>query len=224
MNLSNDRKSCYFVVVVDKDFNLKYIPKSFLGYDLNLSSFNWIVFNDGEVIKRDDNINKIIQEIKSLNNLLKEKNKPVKERLQNSRKRRKTRNLWKKAHKDLKKAVAPIVDHILQKAITTSSVLCLDSVKTGNENGTFAQEYITSCALSRCQNEGIPHYVIPTPYTTITCNECGFCSKKNKLNSDEFKCLRCGNKCVTHFNASKNIADEGKRLFKKSLLLVIIQK
>lgn len=63
-----------------------------------------------------------------------------------------------------------------------------------------------------CENQKIPFYSIPTPYTSRTCSECNHQEKDNRK-GNEFKCLQCGYEDDSHKNAANNIANFGKEYY-----------
>ena len=47
-------------------FQPQYEPTSVLGFDLNKSLDNWLVFNTGDVIRGDESVERYIKEIREL--------------------------------------------------------------------------------------------------------------------------------------------------------------
>ncbi len=131
--------------------------------------------------------------------------------------RRSVRKAWKKLHRQLESQVAIVAQEIVNKTEKSKSVLCIDSVKGGQQTGTYAQDYLIPELIKLCQNKGIPYYVIPCAYTSRTCNKCGHQEKDNRKTTEHFECLKCGHKDISHINAAKNIRDAGEKLHKKKL-------
>jgi hypothetical protein len=131
--------------------------------------------------------------------------------------RRSVRKAWKKLHQQLKSQVAIVAQEIIKKTEKSKSVLCIDSVKGGQQTGTYAQDYLIPELIKLCQNKGIPYYVIPCAYTSRTCNKCGHEEKDNRKTTEDFECLKCGHKEISHINAAENIRDAGEELRKKKL-------
>lgn len=131
--------------------------------------------------------------------------------------RRSVRKAWKKLHQQLKSQVAIVAQEIIKKTEKSKSVLCIDSVKGGQQTGTYAQDYLIPELIKLCQNKGIPYYVIPCAYTSRTCNKCGHQEKDNRKTTEDFECLKCGHKEISHINAAENIRDAGEELRKKKL-------
>ena len=47
-----------------------------------------------------------------------------------------------------------------------------------------------------------------SPYkTSITCNLCGYCDERNRINQELFRCLNCGHEVNADINAARNIRD-----------------
>ena len=54
------------------------------------------------------------------------------------------------------------------------------------------------------------------PYqTSQTCSECGNVDKLNRVNRDEFRCLKCGHKAHADYNASVVISQKGTQILNK---------
>ena len=68
------------------------------------------------------------------------------------------------------------------------------------------QQFVTY----KAQKEGVPVYVVPSPYTSQTCS---CCKKIGKRNGEVFKCTNCG---VFHadVNAAKNIRSWGRSVIR----------
>ncbi len=191
-----------------------YEPTSVLSFDLNKKASDWIVFNDGEKIVRQGIIEELCKEIKQLNTLLDpDKKKPVAERKIRTRKRSKVRRQVQEKHKKQSSLINPIADYICQKAVAKNGLLCIDSVKTGQSNGTFGQDKLIPALVTKCENMGIPFYEVPCAYTSRRCMNCGSIEKKNRKSTSEFECIDCGHKCDAQKNGADNIAYHGDRMY-----------
>jgi putative transposase len=51
---------------------------------------------------------------------------------------------------------------------------------------------------------------VPAHYTSQTCSACGFVSKANRVNQEQFLCLACNHKENADINAAKNILAAGQ--------------
>lgn len=203
-----------FVAAVDFNVDVLYEPTGVLANDLNKSSKSWNVFNDGSIITPNSEISRLTKEIFQLNKLLdQDKKLPVHKRQLNSKERRKVRLAWKAAHKRLRGHCLIIADEICSKAIESESLLCIDSVKTGQKNGTFGQDHLIPALQTMCENRGIPFYVVPCANTSRRCSECGHIHKDNRVDTDNFSCQECGHQCDAQLNGAINIAYQGSRLF-----------
>ena len=204
-----------FVVAVDVPFKSQYDrASSILSFDLNKTAKHWIVLNDGTIIARPPVVDQLCDEIREINKLLDaDKKKPVAERQLNSKQRRPYRLKWKRLHKTLKNEIRKVCESIVQKVEDSKSLLSIDSVKTGQTNGTFGQDHLIPLLQTMCENKGIPFYVIPCKNTSRRCNSCGHIDKDNRKDTDTFKCVSCGYTVSAHSNAADNIAHQAQRLF-----------
>ena len=204
-----------FVVAVDVPFKPKYErASSILSFDLNKTAKDWIVFNDGMVIARPQVIDQLCDDIRESNKLLDaDKKKPLAQRQLRSKQRRPIRLKWKRLHKKLKNEIRKVCESIVQKAEDSKSLLSIDSVKTGQTNGTFGQDHLIPLLQTMCENKGIPFYVIPCKNTSRRCNSCGYIDKNNRKDTDTFKCISCGYTVSAHSNAADNIAHQAQRLY-----------
>jgi len=207
-----NKQNC-FVAAIQVPFKQMYEPTNYLGFDFNKTPSQWIVFNNGVTIPMPDEIIALTKEIKEVNKILKEKSKPVAERKMRSKERRKLRYHWKTLHRKEKQLAREFAKQIADMAIKNNSLLVLDSVKGGQDLGTFGQDHIMPLLQTLCENLGIPFYVVPCKNTSKRCSECGYIDAENRKTVDDFKCISCGHAEVSHFNASKNIAHIGQLLF-----------
>lgn len=206
------KQNC-FIAALRVPFKAMYKPASILGFDFNKTPDQWIVFNNGATIPMSDEIYNLTQEIKEINKVLKEKSKPISERTMRSKQRRKLRHKWKKLHNKLRKLAREVANRIVTMAVNDNALLVLDSVKGGQDLGTFGQDHVMPALQTACENYGVPFYVVPCKNTSKRCSECGYIDAKNRTTVEDFKCVSCGHAEVSHFNASKNIAYIGSLLF-----------
>ena len=212
-------KQGVFVAAVDKEVDTLYQPKSVKAYDNNVTKKDWLAFNDGTTVPMPDDISILVDQIKTLNNLITEKSKPVSKRQLRSPERRKIRVKLKKLHRRLNSRIKVVALDILQEAIDNKELLCLDGVKTGQANGTFGQDHLPKILQTECENRGVPYYVVPCKGTSARCSVCGHVhgyskeeKKKYRPSPSEFHCQECGIKIDAQFNSALNVAHQGKRL------------
>lgn len=204
-----------FVAAVDFEKEILYNPTTILANDLNKTKDSWNVFNDGSIIVADKNITTLTDKIRDLNKLLdQDKKLPVSKRQLRSKQRRKIRLAWIDAHKKLRGIILKTAKDICDKAIESNSLLCIDSVKTGQKNGTFGQDHLIATLQTMCENNGIPFYVVPCANTSRRCSECGYIDKDNRVDTNTFKCQKCNHQCDAQLNGAINIAYQGSRLLK----------
>tara|TARA_R110000824_G_scaffold40553_2_gene121484 strand:+ start:359 stop:1624 length:1266 start_codon:yes stop_codon:yes gene_type:complete len=212
------KKQNTFIAAVDFDKESAYVPECFLGFDINKDQNAWIWFNDGTVITPNAKIKSLIKEIKKLNDQL-DKDKKVKtqDRVLRSSQRRPIRLKWIEAHRKLESEISKVCAGIVDKTIQTKSLLCIDSVKTGQKMGTFGQEHIIKTLQTMCENKGVPFYVVPCKDTSRRCASCGYVSEKNRTNTDDFCCVDCGYKCNAQQNGADNVTHHGTRMYNASV-------
>jgi hypothetical protein len=132
------------------------------------------------------------------------------------RSRRSMRKMWKKLHAQLKSYATKISKEIVNKTENLNAILCMDSVKGGQEMGTFGQDYLVPEMIKICQNEGIPYYLTPCQNTSRMCSNCGHTTEENRKTTNDFECLACGKKELSHLNAAKNMKKIGEDLYKNN--------
>lgn len=203
-----------FVVGVDSVRDSFYTPKGMLAFDLNKDEKSWIWFSDGDVITPNDKIKSLIKKIKELNKKLdKDKKVKVEDRTLRSQQRRPIRMEWKESHRHMKNEITKICKSIVDKAVKNNSLLCIDSVKTGQKMGTFGQDHIIPILQTMCENRCVPFYVVPCKNTSRRCACCGNISKDNRIDTDNFLCVGCGFTGNAQQNGADNIAYQGRRMY-----------
>jgi hypothetical protein len=116
-----------FVVAVDVPFVQQYTPEKVLGFDINKSLHNWIVFNTGDIIAAPDAVSKLIDKIRNLNKII---NNSKKEGLKSSQRSAIRRQVINR-HKDLRSEVKKVCEKIVEVVKDNKALLCIDMVKTG---------------------------------------------------------------------------------------------
>lgn len=140
-----------------------------------------------------------------------------------SKQRSNIRRYQQRSYKHIKKLLRRIAVSIVNDAESKKMGLAIDSITTGQKMSEYGQ-YISKIVIEECKRRRIPYYTIPSAYTTLTCNICKNKDKKNKKASDEFLCIACGHKTVTHFNAAKNIHDCAVELFENNCIYGVQDK
>jgi hypothetical protein len=93
----------------------------------------------------------------------------------NSNQRSGLRKKQDKAHEQQKRIVRDLTSEILQDFYDKNGAfgLGIDSVRTGQKNGSFAHEKFQKEMAFWMTREGLPFYHVATPYTSRRCPECG---------------------------------------------------
>ena len=202
-------KTKEFVAAVAFDNDVLYHPKGVIGFDINFQKGCWLTMNDGSEISMPDNLHELVQKQKELNTKIADRTKPVKERKIKSKERKRLRILKNKITKQMNKIIRSVADKILDDAIENKYLLAIDGMAP---QGSWGQDMLIAYLQTKCENKGVPFYIVPAAYTSRTCSVCGFESKKNRKKTDEFKCQKCGFECSAHFNAAVNIANKAQSL------------
>tara|TARA_R110002020_G_scaffold287639_3_gene503141 strand:- start:8 stop:1255 length:1248 start_codon:yes stop_codon:yes gene_type:complete len=203
-----------FIVAIDFDKEASYKPEVLIGTDFNKDQKSWIVFSDGARTTPNDKIKSLMEEIRVLNTELdKDKKISIDKRVLRSKQRRPIRLKWKRAHRKLEAEISKICSGIVDKVMDSKGLLCIDSVTTGQKNGTFGQDHLIKTLQTMCENRGVPFYVVPCKNTSRRCSSCGYIAKGNRVNTDEFHCEDCGHKCDAQDNGAINVAFQGNRLY-----------
>ena len=207
-------KAKTYVIAVDYEREPAYEPEKLIGFDLNKDKKSWIVLDDGQRITPNQQIQDSTENIRVLNTTLdKDKKAPIDKRSLRSKDRRPIRLKWKKAHSKLKAEISKVAETVVNKARDEKALLCIDSVTTGQKNGTFGQDHLIETLQVMCENQGVPFYVVPCKNTSRRCSSCGYIAKGNRVNTDEFHCEDCGHKCDAQNNGAKNIVFQGQRMY-----------
>lgn len=214
-----------FVAAREVPFVPMYKPESFLGIDINKKEDYWITLHDGTIIKKNPELVKMFDELADLNIKCKDKSLPLdpKGKLKAAGKpyrqyRRKDRTKFltrrKKLHVEISREVGKVADRIISIAVNNNSLICIDAVATGASTGSYGQEHIKQTLITKCQNYGIPYYVINPAFTSQDCSKCGKRDKESlDRKTDRYECTHCGHSEVAHINAAKNIAIRGRKLY-----------
>jgi|TARA_B100001094_G_C18154367_1_gene785550 transposase len=200
-------KTKEFIAAVEFNNDVLYQPEGVIGFDINFQKGCWLTMNDGTEIPMSDELHELVQKQKELNTKIADRTKPVKERKIKSKERKRLRILKNKTTKQMDKIIRSVADKILDDAIENKYLLAIDGMAP---QGSWGQDKLIAYLQTRCENKGVPFYIVPSPYTSRICSVCGFESKKNRKKTDEFKCQECGFECSAHFNAAVNIANKAQ--------------
>jgi hypothetical protein len=214
----------FFSLKAEIYYEWLFKPRTFIGIDVNKSKDQFVVFSKpimffGEktkvISKKHPELLKIVEQEK----LLAQKNAEIGQSKGsvNAKKRRKLRNKVEDLHKDLKKRYRKIALEIVTYLKANNMCICLDTVKTGQKNGSFGQDKIIPLVKDLCEDQRIPHVMVPTPYTTRTCHKCLHVHGKIPRRVREFECEACGKKLLRDDNAAKVIEKRGKQIWMKGL-------
>lgn len=207
-NINIRRKE--FVCAVECEKDTQYEPEDVLAYDMNMQENYWLTFSDGTITSIPEELKNACDYVRNTQELIREKEKPVNERSMRSKERTKLRRQWQEQHKVVNKLCKIQADVILTKVIDNSMLLAIDGVGTGQSHGTWGQDHMTKYLITRCENEGIPFYVVNPAYTSRTCSMCGHEEKSNRKQTDVFSCQSCKHSQVSHQNAAINIKNKAK--------------
>ena len=113
-----------------------------------------------------------------------------------------------------------ISKELVEKAKGNLSALALEELKginnrvsvrksQRNERLSWSFFQLRSFIEYKAKEAGVQVLLVPSPYTSQTCSDCGHCEKKNRRTQSEFSCLKCGFSMNADLNASKNIRNLG---------------
>lgn len=186
------------IVKVDVDYDFAYAPLKMMSIDINKANKNWLYLNDGRKIAKPDNILHLEEIITSIN-------KQIKDKTINTKQRKRLRLRWKKLHRKHNKLIQTIVNDLLDEAVQQQALVAIDTVKTGQSNGTFGQDKLVATLITQCEERSIPFTLTPCAYTSQRCYSCGNIDKKNRK-EEKFLCTDCGLTCHADFNGAMNLA------------------
>ena len=219
--LYNKQKEIYSVVIrgaIEYFEDPLYDPVGFIGFDINQTPENWIVFESGEKIARPNEMTDAIAMKNIINKEISNKNKkdPVTLRdgtitILKSKDRRKRRKEVEKLLEKIEKICRKYAKSIVDKAIFEDKGLAVDKINPGaNGTGEFGQE-ISKQIIRMCEDRRVPFYVIPSAYSSRECI-CGDISEDNRK-ENEFKCVKCGYEANSHVHAAQNMTRRAEKLY-----------
>lgn len=218
-NLTNMSRKNWVLAFCSTIFiDWQYEPTSFLGIDLNQRGEIFLACSeqllDGrDVLPHNDEVVDIVSNLRKIN---KDIDNHDKQTLLTTQDRKLMRDKWKKLHQQLKEALNPYVELLVETTKTNRSVLCIDDAKTGSKSGSYGQE-ISDILRQRCENEGVPFMMVPCAYTSKYCAECHtiYINKKCRTKDWEtFICPECG-ETNADIKAAQNIALFGQKIWEE---------
>ena len=113
-----------------------------------------------------------------------------------------------------------ISKQLVEKAKGNLSALALEELKginnrvtvrksQRNERLSWSFYQLRSFIEYKAKEVGVQVLIVPAPYTSQTCSDCGHCEKGNRKSQSYFSCLKCGFSENADLNASKNIRNLG---------------
>jgi transposase len=206
-------KNIYAIVVkaaIDIFSDPIYTPDGFLGFDINETPTDWIVYSDGTKVQRPGEMSAKIKENRILNYEISNTNKQAEIKLQDgtvkvlrTKERRKRRLQQREVLKEIQKLTKPFAEEVVNRAIAEKKGIAIDKINPGaSGSGEFGQ-YISNYIIQLCEDKNIPFFVCPSAYTSRRCI-CGNEDKKNR-SGDNFKCVECGYTSNSHVHAAQNM-------------------
>jgi transposase len=205
---------------------VKYpLAEKTIGFDFNKSRANWITSSEvipslgSKMFPKSDDLYEIEQRIKMLQKKIRGKDKE--DGKLNSRQRKGVRKKWSKAHAKQAALVEKYIYQILDefKSVHGEFNLAIDTVTTGQQNGTFGNDKAILSAAKWCRKNEVAHIYVPTPNTSRRCSCCGVVSRTaRKL--DVYKCANCGHVEHADENAAKNIREFADAILENGFRMV----
>ena len=178
--------------------------------DFNKSNKNWIHFSEDifeqEKISKElyPDISALEKQIESLNKTVKV-NKDISKREVRTKQRTPMRLKIQKLHKEhmdlIEASQFPgkergIIDSILDYVVSKSYGLAIDTVTTGDKNGTFGQDKLKQLFVDKCLERKVPFILAPSYYTSRRCIHCGWLdlsstNKSRDTKTNTFSCEHC---------------------------------
>jgi IS605 OrfB family transposase len=195
----------------------KIQPKGCIGVDLGVK--NIAVSSDKDIYSGEKTENKRKQYSEHRRRLQKRGTRSAKRRI---------KTIGRKESRFRKDVNHQISKKLVEKAKGTNCALVLEELKginnrvtvrksQRNERMSWSFYQLRSFIEYKAKEAGVQVLLVPAPYTSQTCSECGHCEKKNRKNQSTFICLSCGFATSADYNASVNIKTLGEQSI--SLLL-----
>ena len=102
------------------------------------------------------------------------------------------------------KKVSPVLGDLIPKGEEKPRKHVRKSVRTLINSWSFSQ--LRLFIAYKAKIAGVRVYVVPTYYSSQTCNVCGHVSKSNRISRDDFRCESCGHAEHADTNAAKVIS------------------
>ena len=207
----NGKQYGEFVISYKQKVPMQYDAENILSFDLNCSEEDFLVFNNGYIEAMPEGMIDDLKKIKEYNDLSNSENI-------RSRERRSIRHKIEKIKNVLDAKLSVVNDKIIEMAKNNKCCIAIDGVVgIGKHKGEWGQEFLTLGLAKKCENKGIPFYIIPTVNTSRRCSSCGYVDKKNREETEKFECLNCKYSSNAHLNAAENIAWIGRTFLNKGI-------
>lgn len=203
-------KDNVFVARAKIPIHWKYLPNNFIGIDINKRKDVFCVDSNLEIYPRSLELEDIISQLKKLN-------KEINSREIKTKQRKRRRLRVQKLHRKMDKLIQSYVNKLIQKTVSTFSCLCIDSITTGAQNGSYGQDKLIPSLIKECENRRIPHVCVPPGYSSRLCS-CGglLPTKARSKDKKEISCPDCGTQDAD-INGAKNIALFGSYIWQHGL-------
>jgi putative transposase len=185
------------------------IPKDCIGIDLGITKI--AVDSDGIVYHNDRIEQKRIQYSNHRKRLQICNTRSSKRRI------KKSGNKESRFRKDVNHCISKT---IVEKAKGTESALALEELRgiterttvrksQRNQHHSWSFYQLQEFIRYKAELVGIVTVKVNPRNTSRTCNNCGYCDKKNRKSQSEFRCILCGHSSNADVNAAKNIRNLG---------------
>lgn len=200
-----------FTVRATMPLQWQYQPTDFVGFDCNQSKETFMVFSKdielfGQTLCILKKTHPCLKRALSLENQLAILNKI-------KIKKNKIRTKIKLKHKHHERSYLVLVTEILNYFEKNKLGLAIDALSVGARTGSFGQDKIIKLLIREAENRGIPHVLVPTPYTTRLCSECGHLHETIPLSVRKFECSNCKVELLRDHNAAKNVEKRGAAIW-----------
>ena len=207
----------FLLCTIDVPEAERYTPKECIGVDLGIKSIATTSDNEsysGSIIE---------EKRKQFHN----HRSRLQKRGSRSAKRR-IKTIGRKESRFRKDINHVISKKLVEKAKGNLCALALEELKginkraavrksSRNERMSWSFYQLRSFIEYKALEAGVTVVMVPAPYTSQTCSECGHCEKGNRKSQSSFNCKNCGFAANADYNASLNIKHLGDQSI--SLLL-----
>ncbi len=211
----------YISILVKKKVNIPEIPKDFIGIDVGIKklaycSNGWIFENH--------------KSLKKYENKLKRAQRKLSRMKKNSKRRKRQKRKIAKIYLKIKRIRLDYL-HKSSTIIAKNHSVVVEDLKIKNMSKTArgtlenpGKNVKVKSALNRsildtgwgmfynmleykCRENGNIFVKVNPKYTSLTCNNCGYTAKENRISQSKFICQKCGYTEEANLNAAKNILE-----------------